>query len=68
MFGALAKFATKPFPRNTLVDKNSLLPPFSQFARAVSSRGALRIRVYGEEEFLEGSQIFRGGVTFSIGF
>jgi len=27
-----------------------------------------RIRVYGEEEFLKDSQIFRGGVTFSIGF
>jgi hypothetical protein len=27
-----------------------------------------RIRVYGEEEFLRGSQIFRGGVTISIGF
>jgi outer membrane autotransporter protein len=27
-----------------------------------------RIRVYGEEEFLQGSRIIRGGVTFSIGF
>jgi outer membrane autotransporter protein len=27
-----------------------------------------RIRVYGEQEFLQGSQIFRGGVTFSFGF
>ena len=27
-----------------------------------------RIRVYGEEEFLKGSQVFRGGVTFSVGF
>jgi hypothetical protein len=27
-----------------------------------------RIRVYGEEEFLQGGRIIRGGVTFSIGF
>jgi hypothetical protein len=27
-----------------------------------------RLRVYGEEELLKDSQIFRGGVTFSIGF
>jgi autotransporter-associated beta strand protein len=27
-----------------------------------------KIRVYGEQEFLQGNEILRGGVTFSIGF
>jgi hypothetical protein len=27
-----------------------------------------RIRVYGEEEFLQGGRILRGGISFSLGF